>query len=73
MSSATLTDLALTVLGTADPRAKAAASLEGAVAWVRAGAAPGCRIPPDRPARPLRPELLHPSAMPRRRALTTPA
>ena len=73
MSSATLTDLALAVLGTADPRAKAAASLEGAAAWVRAGAATGCRIPPDRPARPLRPQLLHPSAMPRRRALTTPA
>jgi len=69
----TLGDLALAVLATGDPRAKAAASLEGAQVWARGGAVPGHRAPPDRPARPLRPELCHPSAMARRRALTTPA
>ncbi|HVM83450.1 MAG TPA: ferritin-like domain-containing protein [Candidatus Binatia bacterium] len=65
----TLGEAAIGVLETADPSAKAAASHRAAAAW-REGAlsvAAG-RRPPDRPARPERPELLLPKEMPKRKA-----
>jgi len=59
---------AVAVLSTADPAAKATASHRAAEAW-RAGAlAIGSALPPDRPARPDRPLLLAPKAMPKRKA-----
>jgi uncharacterized ferritin-like protein (DUF455 family) len=70
--TATLAEAAVAVLTTADARAKAAASRAQAAAWFAARAAGdpmpiGRAIPPDRPARPERPALLDPRAMPRRR------
>lgn len=63
----TLADLAVGVLTTADAAAKAAASRAAAATW-RAGAvkAVGQGRPPDRPARPARPELRRPAEMPKR-------
>jgi len=56
------------VLTTAAPGAKAAAAREMAVTW-RQGSLPlGMAAPPDRPARPERPELRRPGDMPKRRA-----
>jgi uncharacterized ferritin-like protein (DUF455 family) len=65
----TLTDAACAVLRTAGAREKAALSRQAAQAW-RSGAvsAVGGAVPPDRPARPERPELLPPAQMPRRRS-----
>src|SRR5690606_30167907 len=65
----TLASAAQAVLETADPRAKAALSRAIADDW-RSGALMdiGQATPPDRPARPERPELLAPRHMPRRRA-----
>ena len=59
---------ALRVLATAEPRAKAALSAQSAADWragrlTREAAGP----PPERPARPARPDLLPPRALPRRR------
>mgnify|MGYP001444584515 CR=1 FL=1 len=68
-----LAGLAAAVLGAGDPAAKAQASLEGARRWAEGGCALSHGAVPDRPARPQRPELCHPSAMPRRRALSTDA
>jgi uncharacterized ferritin-like protein (DUF455 family) len=70
--SATLTDMAVEVLSTADGRAKTALSREVAARWFTARAedapmAVGTAEPPLRPARPDRPELLPPRDMPRRR------
>ena len=67
-----LAERAAQVLRTADGRAKAALSREHAAAWLAArdgGAAMeiGRATPPDRPARPDRPELLAPRDVPRRR------
>ncbi|MEM8824270.1 MAG: ferritin-like domain-containing protein [Pseudomonadota bacterium] len=66
-----LAEAAVEVLTTADPRAKAAASRRHAAAWfaARQDAEPeiGRATPPDRPARPDRPELLDPRDVPRRR------
>lgn len=67
-----LTDLAVEVLTTADGRAKTALSRAHAATWAaaRAAGAPlpiGTASPPDRPARPGKPELLSPRDMPRRR------
>ena len=63
----TLADLAVGVLTTADAAAKAAASRAAAAAW-RSDAVSGIgdRQPPDRPARPPRPELRRPAEMPKR-------
>ena len=68
MSTLTLTGAACRVLETAAPARKAALSLEAAARW-RNGAIRdiGDARPPDRPARPRRPELKAPRAMPRRR------
>ncbi|MCB1330687.1 MAG: ferritin-like domain-containing protein [Maritimibacter sp.] len=64
--------MAEAVLRTGDGRAKAALSLDHAAAWAasRAAGTPleiGRASPPDRPARPARPELLDPRDVPRRR------
>jgi uncharacterized ferritin-like protein (DUF455 family) len=66
--AATLSDLAVGVLTTAEPRAKVRACRAMADAW-RTGAASeiGRAAPPARPARPKKPDLLAPRAMPRRR------
>jgi uncharacterized ferritin-like protein (DUF455 family) len=67
-----LAQMAVEVLTTADGRAKTALSRAHAAAWFAgrdAGHAPavGRATPPDRPARPERPELLSPRDVPRRR------
>ncbi len=69
---ASLREMALEVLTTADGRAKTALSRRHAAAWLaarEAGAALplGRADPPDFPARPPRPELLEPRDVPRRR------
>jgi uncharacterized ferritin-like protein (DUF455 family) len=64
----TLLQFAVDVLTTPDPAAKATASHRAATAW-RGGTLPiGAASPPDRPARPDRPLLLAPRAMPKRSA-----
>lgn len=70
--SPTLAGMAVEVLTTADPRHKTRLSRAHAAAWraSRAGGAPievGTASPPDRPARPARPELLSPRDVPRRK------
>ena len=67
-----LADMADAVLRTADPREKTALSRRHAADWQaarRSGVTPaiGLASPPDRPARPDRPELLDPRDVPRRR------
>ena len=63
---------AVAILATADPAAKAAASAALATAWREGWMAPGEAVPPSRPARPERPVLLPPKAMPKRRAFGSP-
>jgi uncharacterized ferritin-like protein (DUF455 family) len=65
----TLSELAVSVLTEADAATKAAKSREAAAAWRASNGAMevGRTSPPDRPARPARPELLPPAEMPRRR------
>lgn len=70
--AATLSDLAVTVLQTADGRAKAQIALDYAKQWQdsRAAGTPmeiGRAVPPDQPSRPQKPELLSPRDVPRRR------
>lgn len=70
--SETLAEMAVEVLSTADGRAKTALARRHAARWFEARAAGtplpiGRAAPPDRPARPARPELLPPRDMPRRR------
>ncbi len=62
-----LEDAALCVLGTSDPASKASYSHQAADAW-RAGALTTAfiRKPPQRPARPVKPEIRRPGDMPRR-------
>ena len=72
MTAQSLSEMAVEVLNTADGRAKTALSRAHAKAWFAARAAGdeisiGRAIPPDRPARPDRPELLDPRNVPRRR------
>ncbi|MDB5664344.1 ferritin-like domain-containing protein [Cypionkella sp.] len=67
-----LAQMAVEVLTTADGRAKTALSHQHALSWraARAAAAPleiGHATPPQRPARPDKPELLDPREVPRRR------
>jgi uncharacterized ferritin-like protein (DUF455 family) len=69
---ATLTDMAVAVLTTADGRAKTTLSRHNAALWFAARAAGqpvtvGHATPPARPARPIFPQLLSPRDMPRRR------
>lgn len=70
--TATLSGMAVEVLTTADGRTKTALGRAHAATWfaARAAGAPlpiGTSQPPDRPARPDRPELLAPRDVPRRR------
>jgi uncharacterized ferritin-like protein (DUF455 family) len=67
-----LSGMAVEVLTTADGRAKTALGRAHAAAWfaARTAGAPlpiGTARPPDRPARPARPELLAPRAVPQRK------
>ena len=69
--TATLTEMAVQVLTTADGRAKTALSRRHAAAWFAARAASnpltvGHTLPPAKPARPDHPPLLSPRDMPRR-------
>jgi uncharacterized ferritin-like protein (DUF455 family) len=67
-----LAGLAAAVLGTADARAKAAASRAAAARWRAGEIAPiGAAAAPERPARPQRPELKLPREMPKRRGAGT--
>ena len=64
----TLGEAALGVLNTPVATNKAKASLAAARQWHKGALRPGCdTAPPDRPARPEKPELLSPRQMPRRR------
>lgn len=64
-----LTDAACAVLSTADAGAKALLGRAAAAAWAEGAIARvGETRPPDRPARPDRPELLPPGRMPKRRS-----
>ncbi len=68
----TLAEMAMAVLTTADGRAKAALSRAHAASWfaARASGVPlaiGRAAPPPQPARPLKPDLLSPRDVPRRR------
>ena len=70
--SATLTQMAVDVLSTADARAKTALSRRNAAIWQEARASGntielGSAKPPDHPARPEKPALLNPRDVPRRR------
>lgn len=67
-----LAEMAVTVLNTADGRQKTAISREFAASWRAARAAGevpeiGHAAPPDRPARPVQPELLDPRDVPTRK------
>lgn len=68
----TLRDMAVAVLTTADGQAKTSLSRQYAATWFAARKAGtplplGAATPPDRPARPEKPELLDPRDVPRRR------
>jgi len=72
VSVRSLSELAVEVLSTADPQRKAALARTHAGTWLESRAAGaalprGDACPPDRPARPARPELLAPRDVPRRR------
>ena len=73
----TIADAAIAVLTEPDPAAKAAQSRAVAAAW-RSGnlPSPTCSdrpLPPNRPGRPTRPELVPPGAVKRRRINSAPA
>ncbi len=70
-----LATLAVAVLSAAEASEKTALAREAARLWRQSeGAmAVGFSAPPDRPARPARPDLLPPAAMPRRRGYTEKA
>lgn len=73
MTGVSLAEAAAAILGTAEPMRKVALSRAAAARW-REGRAPiGRATPPDRPARPGRPALLPPRAMPKRRNFGSPA
>jgi uncharacterized ferritin-like protein (DUF455 family) len=59
------------VLTTADPAGKASAAHRLCERWQGAALSGDHTVPPDRPARPCRPQLARPGDMPKRRALTT--
>ena len=63
-----LGEAAAEVLRTAEPAAKAAAARRVAAAWAAGALTPDCAATmPDTPARPVRPELVAPGSLPRRR------
>lgn len=63
---ATLAEAAVAVLTTAAPADKCRLTRATAEAWAAGGMAVGACTPPDRPARPERPQLLPPREMPKR-------
>jgi uncharacterized ferritin-like protein (DUF455 family) len=67
-----LASLAVASLTTADPTAKAAGARAMASAWHEGSLSIGIAAPPDRPARPARPELRRPGDMPKRRGAGSP-
>jgi uncharacterized ferritin-like protein (DUF455 family) len=67
----TVGGLAVAVLKTAEPEAKAGAARELARRWREGSLAVAGAEPPERPARPDRPRLTRPGDMPKRRALST--
>ncbi|EKE78774.1 ferritin-like domain-containing protein [Oceanibaculum indicum] len=71
---ASLTEAAVAVLETADPAAKARLGRQVAEAW-RGGVLKslGDTVPPDRPARPEKPELLPPNQVKKRKITAAPA
>lgn len=75
MSLSCLTQAAVRVLTTADPKQKAVCARETARAWLRRDiACEGMTVPvPDRPARPEKPELKRPRDVPRRKINSAPA
>jgi uncharacterized ferritin-like protein (DUF455 family) len=58
--------LAVEILSTADPDTKVAKTATAVAAWRTSSLAVGDTRPPERPARPAKPELLAPREMPRR-------
>ena len=68
IESPTLAAGAVEILATADPAAKAQLAHGLARRWRRGEIEPGTAQPPDRPARPVRPLLLPPREMPKRKA-----
>ena len=69
MAGETLVDAACGVLLTSDPWVKAERSKEAARQWAEGRIQDlGHGTPPDRPGRPVKPELLPPNAMPKRQA-----
>jgi uncharacterized ferritin-like protein (DUF455 family) len=66
ISPATLSGYAVAVLETASPDAKVQLTETAAKAWRAGGLPVGKMAPPDRPARPEKPELLLPREMPKR-------
>ncbi len=62
----TLTDLACGVLNCTEPAEKVALTFAAATAWRAGGMSVGTTLPPPRPARPVKPELLRASQMPKR-------
>ncbi len=74
LGNTSLAAVACHILSTADPRAKRRLTQEAAAAWRAGGIAKvGDARPPDRPARPARPELKAPREMPRRKIGAAPA
>jgi uncharacterized ferritin-like protein (DUF455 family) len=70
----TLSEAACTILNAASPAEKVALSHRVAAAWLDGGIVEiGNASPPERPARPDKPELKDPRDMPRRRNAGTPA
>ena len=70
--SRTLSAAAVAVLEAAVPADKTALSFATAEAWREGSLELGSAVPPRHPARPVRPQLLAPRHMPRRRAGGTP-
>lgn len=65
---ASLTEAAVAILATAEPAAKVALTQQAAADWQSGRIrAVGANRPPDRPARPDRPQTLPPNRMPKRR------
>ena len=73
MTFPSLTAGAGAVLTAPEPADKCRLSAELSAAWHGGGLGIGRARPPDRPARPVRPQLLPPGQMPRRRAGQSPA
>src|SRR5439155_214047 len=65
--AASLAEGAAAILATAEPAEKVALSRELAAQWRNGAIGIGCAVPPSRPARPARPDLLPPRDMPKRR------